>query len=133
MRITAKQYALSLYESVYGKTAGEAKPLVKKFVELLVKKNKITLEDKIIKEFDKTWNKAAGLVEVEITSAGGLNKEMAKLLKSYVAKLSGAKEIAVQEKIDKTMLGGVIIKYGDKVLDGSLKNGLAELREKLIR
>ena len=133
MRITAKQYALSLYESVHGKTAGEAKPLVKKFVELLVKKNKITLEDKIIKEFDKTWNKAAGLVEVEITSAGGLNKEMAKLLKSYVAKLSGAKEIAVQEKIDKTMLGGVIIKYGDKVLDGSLKNSLAELREKLIR
>ena len=37
------------------------------------------------------------------------------------------------KKIDKNILGGVIIRYGDKVVDGSLKTQLEDLKEKLIK
>jgi len=62
-----------------------------------------------------------------------LDKETGKLLKNYITGLSGAKEVLVSEKTDKNILGGVIIKYGDKVLDGSLKTSLEELKEKMIK
>jgi F-type H+-transporting ATPase subunit delta len=133
MRITPKQFALSLYESVEGKSAGEVKAVIKKFVEILAEKNQIALADKIINEFSKIWQVEHGQIEAEITSANELSRETVKLLKAYIAKLSGAREIKVDEKVDRNILGGVVIKYGDKVLDGSLKNSLAELKDKLIK
>lgn len=133
MRITAKQFALSLYESVDGKSAAEVKLVVKKFVELLAKKNRISQAEKIINEFARLWNEKNGLVEAEVTSASEMSRETAKLLKDYIAKYSGAKEVMLAEKIDKNILGGVIIRYGDKVLDGSLKAQLMELKDKMIK
>ncbi|OGF23956.1 ATP synthase F1 subunit delta [Candidatus Falkowbacteria bacterium RIFCSPLOWO2_12_FULL_45_13] len=133
MRITAKKFALSLYESAAGKPASQVKLIVKKFVELLAKKNKLALEARIIMEFEKIWNEENGLLEAEITSASDLDKTMIKLLQGYIAQLSDAKKVIIEERIDKNILGGVIIKYGDKVLDGSLKNSLEELKSKMIK
>ncbi len=131
MRITPKQYALSLYESLDGKSAAEVKAVIKKFVELLAAKNQLAKAEKIVKEFEKIWNEKNGVVEAEIFSAKTLDKPTIKLLKNYVIKLSGAKEIMVDEKVDKGLLGGVVIRYGDKVLDGSLKGSLHDLKSSL--
>ena len=133
MKITAKQFALSLYESVQGKTNSEAKTLIKKFVELLAGKKSLNLADKIVAEFVKIWQEKHGLVDAEITSVSDLSKDTARLFKNYIAKLSGAKEVAVSTKVDKSLLGGVVIKYGDKVLDGSIKASLADLKNKMIK
>lgn len=133
MRITTKQFALSLYEAVDGKSSREVKAAIKKFIELLAGKNQLGEADKIIAEFVKIWNNQRGIVEAEVASANGLAKEIVKLLKNYIVKLSGAKEVKISEEIDKNILGGVVIKYNDKVLDGSLKTALVDLREKLIK
>ncbi len=131
MKITPKQFAISLYESLDGKSAAEVKAVIKKFVELLAGKNMLAKADKIAVEFVKIWNEKHGLVEAEVVSAKGIDKEIIKLLKNYIVKLSGAKEVVVDEKMDKSLLGGVVIKYGDKVLDGSLKGSLQELKSSL--
>lgn len=133
MKITAKQFALSLYESIEGKSAAEVKVVIKKFVEVLAGKNRIAKAEKIIAEFVKIWHTKHGIVEALATSANGLNKADVKLLKNYIADLSGAKEVILAEKIDKSILGGVIIKYGDKILDGSLKTQLADLKNRMMR
>ncbi|MDO8592961.1 MAG: ATP synthase F1 subunit delta [bacterium] len=133
MKITPKQFALCLLESVDGQPASQAKAVIKNFVELLGKQGRLGQEEKIIEEFGKLWNEKNGLVEAEITSVRGLDKELVKLLKNYIIKSSGAKEAALAEKIDTSLLGGVVIRYGDKVLDGSLKNSLLELKEKLVK
>jgi F-type H+-transporting ATPase subunit delta len=133
MKITARQYALSLSEAVDNKSAREVEAIIKKFIELLAGRNQLGEAEKIIAEFVKIWNDQRGVVEAEVASADGLAKEIVKLLKNYIAELSGAKEVLISEKIDKNILGGVVIKYGDKVLDGSLKMALADLREKLIK
>ena len=122
MKITPKQFALSLYEVVVGK-----------FVELLAKKNMLARADKIAGQFVKIWNEKHGIVEALVTSAKGLDKASLKFLEHYVAGLSGAREVVFKEKMNKNILGGVIIKYGDKVVDGSLKTNLEELKENLIK
>ncbi len=133
MKITAKQYALSLYEAVDGKSSAQAKVMIAKLVELLAEKNLLAKADKIAGEFVKIWNEKHGIVEAEVVSAKELNKETIKLLKEYILKLSGAKEVLVSEKGDKGILGGVIIKYGDKILDGSLKTTLSDLKDNLVK
>lgn len=133
MKITEKQFALSLYESLSGKSEKEAGVVIEKFVKVLVENNELAKFEKIIEEFVNIWNKEKGIVEAEITSAKGLDKEIVKLLNGYIVKLSGAKEVAMKEKIDKDLLGGVIIKYGDQVLDGSLKMRLSSLKDKMVK
>lgn len=133
MKTTPKQYALALYESLDGKSAGKVKAIIKKFVELLARENMLAKADKIAAEFIKIWNKKNNFIEAEAVTASGLDKAGVKLLKNYVTKLTGAREVLLSEKIDKNILGGVVIRYGDKIVDGSLKTRLEELREKMIK
>ncbi|MDP2708590.1 MAG: ATP synthase F1 subunit delta [bacterium] len=133
MKITAKQFALSLYEIAAGRPAGQVKVAIKKFIGLLAEKNMLAQADKIIAEFIKIWNENHGIVEADVASAKSLDKDTLKLLKKYIAELSGAKEVTVSESVDKNILGGVVIKYEDKVLDGSLKTSLEELKNNLIK
>ena len=132
MKIKPKQFALALYEALDGKSTSQVKMIIKKFVELLAGNNMLTKAGKITAEFSKIWDEKKWIIEAEAVSASGLDKVNVKLLKNYIADLSGAKEILLSEKIDKNILGGVIIKYGDRVVDGSLRNSLEELRDKLV-
>ncbi|MFH1255447.1 MAG: ATP synthase F1 subunit delta [bacterium] len=133
MKIKTKQYAMALCESLNGKSSAEVKPVIKKFVELLAEKKFLSKSSKVISEFEKIWNKNNGIVEFEAESAGKLDKAAGKSLETYVALASGAEKVVIKEKIDKNILGGVIIRYGDKVLDASLKTQLHELKNKLIK
>ena len=133
MKVTVKQLALSLYESVDGKSSGQVKAVIAKFIELLAEKNQLAKAEKIIAEFIKIWNVRRGIVEAQILSAKELDKETVKLLKNHIARSSGAEEVLVSQEVDKKLLGGVVIKYGDRVLDGSLKTALDDLKDKLVK
>lgn len=133
MKIKPKQFALSLYDMVDGKSSGQAKAVIAKFVEFLAGKNMLARADKITAEFIKIWNEKRGIIEAQAVSANSLDKANIKLLENYIAELSGAKEVILSEKIDKNILGGVIVRYGDKIIDGSLKTALIDLKEKMIK
>jgi F-type H+-transporting ATPase subunit delta len=131
MKITAKQYALALYEAVEGKKKKEVEEAIKEFAGILVTNNDITKLEKIIQEFNQIWNEKEGIVEAKVMSSQVLDKSIVKLLNDYIVKLSGAKNVVVNEIVDKDLLGGVVIKYGDKVMDGSLKARLGSLKQKI--
>ncbi|MDO8668201.1 MAG: ATP synthase F1 subunit delta [bacterium] len=133
MKITAKKFALSLYESVEGKSPSQVKHAIEEFVKLLAEKNQLSASDKIVAEFIKIWNEKHGIVEAEVTSANGFSRDMIKLIKGHVTELSGAKEVLLSEKIDKNILGGVVIRYGDKIIDGSIKTQLEELKDRMVK
>ena len=132
MNITQKQYAESLYQTIQNKKDSEVKIAVENFVKVLINNNDISKADEIIKQFVGIWNKEQGIIEAEVVSAKELDKKIVKLLNDYIIKLSGAEKILVKQKVDKNILGGVVIKYGDKVLDGSLRMRLGELRNKMV-
>ena len=131
MKIKPKQYAISLFESLDGANEKRAKEIIEKFVQVLVENNQASQIEKIIKYFENLWNKENSLVEAEIVSARELDKSVIKLLNNYIIELSDAKKVNIKEKVDKSILGGVVIKYGDKILDSSLKNKLGEFRSSL--
>jgi len=133
MKISAKQYAQSLYEVVKDKKDSQIRKIIKNFSRILINNNDILKIDKITAEFARIWNRERGIVEAEIIGARKFDNKIIKLLNDYIIKLSGAKKIEIKQTVDKNILGGVIIRYEDRVIDGSLKTKLSELKNKMIK
>lgn len=129
MRITVKQYATALYDSVKDKKKDEVRNIIKAFVEVLIADNVINQTDKIIAEFVRIWNKEQGIVEASIKSARELDETQIKSLQSYIKKLAKAKTVEIKTAEEKNLLGGVVIQYGDKILDASLQAKLRSLQQ----
>lgn len=133
MKITPKQYAEVLYQVVIGKEDSRIKSALNSFTRIIIENNDLKKVNKIIEQFSKLWNKKKGIVEAEVFSVCELDKSIVLSLKDYITKLSGAEEAVVKQIVDKKLLGGAVIKYKDKVLDGSLKTKLEELREEMVK
>ncbi|MFA6106387.1 MAG: ATP synthase F1 subunit delta [Patescibacteria group bacterium] len=133
MRISAKQYATGLYEAVREKKDGEIKAVVKKFIAVLAKNNDFKKAKDVIRNLDKIFRIEEGILEAEIISANPLKKDVMKDLKEYILEMSGAKKLEIKESLDEKILGGVIIKYEDKIVDGSLRSKLFRLKMDLAK
>ena len=131
MKISARQYALGLVEALRDVKDDEIKNKIDNFIKILVTNNDIKKADGIIKVFSKLWNEDRGTVEAEVISASKLEEADLEELKKYITKEEGAKEAVIKESIDKSILGGVKIRYNDTVLDASLKNQIERLQQKL--
>jgi len=133
MKLTNKKYAQALFESVNGKDERKINIVLKNFVSLLIKNNALAEIDKITEEFDTIWNKENKIVKATITTAQELDQATSKSLEDYIKKLSGAEKLEVEKKINKDLISGTIIKYGDRILDNSLKTRINNLRIKMIK
>lgn len=137
MKITNKKYAQALFESVnnisvkdldQNEEEKEINVILKNFIALLIKKNTLAKIDKILEEFDDIWNTENKIVKTTITTAQELNQTTSQSLERYIKELSGAEKLEVKNEINKNLISGTIIKYGDRILDNSLKTKINNLR-----
>ncbi|MEI6836046.1 MAG: ATP synthase F1 subunit delta [Candidatus Falkowbacteria bacterium] len=128
MKISVQQYAQSLYETVKGESEAKVKELLHNFVALLGRNRDLSLEPAICQAFSNIWNKENGEVVAKLTSARELGKESRTTVVDYLTKKSGAKNVILEETIDPKILGGFILKYNNKIIDGSLRSSLSELK-----
>ncbi len=131
MKITNKKYAQALFESIQNKNEEEINIILKNFIELLIKKNALSKIDKIINEFNNIWNKKNKIIKATITTAKNFDESTFGSLKKYIKDLSGAEKLKIDRKIDENLISGTIIKYGDRILDNSLKTKINNLRIKM--
>lgn len=132
MKISSKQYAQALFELSKDKDKVEVLEVVGNFANFLVKNNDFFKLDKILNDFNNLWNREFSIVEAKISSAHPLTNEIKDLLKEYLVKSSFAKEVVTDSVVDKNILGGVVIKYGDRIFDASLKTNLSRLKQTLL-
>lgn len=133
MKVSNRQYATALYESLEAAKPAETATAISGFVKLLVKNNDLKRATDVIAEFERLWNERNGVVEVEARSANELGKEAMELVSSFVADTTGAKEVRLKTAVDKELLAGLVLRMGDKVLDGSLKTKIKQLKEEIIK
>ncbi len=129
MKVTPAQYAKVLFELTYNQKEEEIKPVLDNFIKVLAQNNDLKKIDDIIKEFSNIWDQKEGKIKVEIISARPLDENTLNLIKDYLSQKTKAKTFDIQHKIDKKILGGVIIKLKDKILDASLTNYLNRLKQ----
>ncbi len=102
----------------------------KNFVKLLIDSGRLSLAPYIYKLFEKNRAKAEGLVEVEVVSAFPVDSGEKEKLSSIMEKRLG-KKIEINTRVDESLIGGVIIRVGDSVVDASIKGRLKQLSNRL--
>ncbi len=131
MKISVSQYSQALFDLTFEKSEAEVKGVLNDFLKFLIKNNDFALVDKIVDSFNGLIKSASGLLEIEIISARPLSKSSDAILKKYLANKSGASDVSISEEIDKSMMGGFILRYDDKVIDASLKQSLVNFEKQI--
>ncbi len=100
------------------------------FLDLLVDKNRVDILPEIADMFDMLADATQGVVRVGVSSAFPLNDKQRETLKSKLASLTG-KKIEMRESVDRKHRGGVSVRIGDSVLDGTAAGRLKKLKDYL--
>ena len=131
MRISARQYAQTLYDLTDGQSKPQIEKAVANFAFHIYRERKLKLADKIIEQFGKIYNKEKDIVEAELTTRKKLDEPEMKKVRNYVKEKYGAKEVVLKNIMDENIKGGIIVKVGDELMDGSVRGRLKELRKVL--
>jgi F-type H+-transporting ATPase subunit delta len=109
-----------------------ADALSKNLVYLLLDGERLASVEAISREVDVMIEAKAGRMAAEVTSAKPLDAGQLSQITAALEKLSG-KKVAVTNRADPELLGGVVAKLGDTVYDGSLRTQLRTLRDELTK
>ena len=103
-----------------------------RFLELLAERHRMPALFRIRREFDSLWREENKLLEVTITSAVELDKDTAKEIGKKIEEQTGRK-IELSTKIDPDVIGGLVMRVGNMVMDASIRNRLERLRKSVAR
>lgn len=101
------------------------------FVKLLVLGRRTGLISQVRGEFQALVDEAAGRIELEVVVAERLSAEDQLALTRELSDKMG-REVKVNVRVEPGIIGGLIIRRGDHVVDGSIRRRLAEMREELL-
>lgn len=130
MRYTARQYAFALYQAVSEAGPKEQDKIIENFAEVLKINGDLGMTDEIEAEFRTIDREAKGIKLAEVTTAHTLSREEEKAL---VEKLNTyvKGEVELKKKVDAGVIGGVMVKIGDELMDGTVRGELNQLKGKL--
>jgi F-type H+-transporting ATPase subunit delta len=106
-------------------------PEVQRFVLLLLDRRRIVLLPAIARAYRDLTDAQLGRVRAEVTSAQELNAATLDRVRRSLEQRTG-KKVVINSTVDPELIGGVVARVGDLVLDGSVRTQLADLRDKLL-
>jgi F-type H+-transporting ATPase subunit delta len=99
-------------------------------LHVLVQKRREALLDSIVEEFDDLRDQHEGRIRASVTTARKLDTDLAEALRAALEQRTG-KAVSLQERVDPEVLGGIRVSLGDRVLDGTVRRGLQDMRRSL--
>jgi len=104
---------------------------LRKVLILMAEKDRLGIIKDFVAEFEKFVNLRLGVVKAEIISAVEIDKETLSKIKEKIENLFG-KKAEITTKLDPSIIGGFVIRVGDKVLDASVKTQLENLKKAIV-
>lgn len=105
-------------------------PLTMNFVKLIARNRRLFALGDVMKAFRGLVARSRGEVEADVTSATTLTDDQMAALKETL-KASIGKDVQVTAKVDPSLLGGLIVKVGSRMIDSSLRTKLATLKMRM--
>ena len=105
--------------------------LTSNFILVLIKNRKINLLNEIIKSFFFHVEKENGVLNVDVITATKLDLNGEKSITKSINKITSNKKIILNKILDKSIIGGLIIKFGSTMIDSSIKTKLNQLKIKM--
>jgi ATP synthase F1 delta subunit len=97
------------------------------FVRLLIEKHRMPVLFRIRVEYERLWDGANKVLPVEITSAIALDPATTENLGTTIGERTGRK-VTLAARVDPEIIGGIIVRVGNSILDASIRNRLEQLR-----
>jgi len=101
------------------------------FIKLAAENNRLEVIPHIAQSFEVMRAEAEGSIEAQVISAYAVNATQKKSIAAALKKKLG-REVTIKTATDKSLLGGVIIRAGDMVIDGSVKTQLEKITHSLL-
>jgi F-type H+-transporting ATPase subunit delta len=98
------------------------------FVRLVASKRRLFYLREMIRDYRKIYDASRGVTRAEATSATPLSEENVAALKDQLRGASGGSSIDLDVKIDPSIIGGLIVRLGSRMVDGSLRTKLNAIR-----
>lgn len=106
--------------------------LVRNTLLLMSDRGRLRQVSDVAEAFSALAEARAGRVRAEVITASELPEAYFTQLQKTLERVTG-KQVSVSKRVDPSLLGGVVTRIGDQVIDGSLKNRLDELKHELSR
>lgn len=118
-------------EAVAKALAASVRPSTLAFLNLLIDRRRIALLGEIKSEFDIMLRRQRNVAAAVAVSAVPLTAKQQSALEKALEKRTG-KDIELTTEVDGSLMGGMLIRMGDTVIDGTVKGKLERLRERLL-
>jgi F-type H+-transporting ATPase subunit delta len=109
-----------------------AEPIFLNFLELLLENHRMPAIFRIRRGYDQLWEEHNRLLPVEVTSAVELDEETVRSIGDRIAEQTGRK-VDLSSTVEPRILGGIVVRVGNQVLDASIRNRLETLRKQVVR
>ena len=116
--------------SATGSVLAGVNTMVRNLVDLLVSKGSVDSVADVYTSYTELLDQHLGRQRVEVTTAIALDEAEANRITSFVSELV-RREVVLTTKVDESILGGLVIQIGDRLLDGSTKARLDGLKNRL--
>jgi F-type H+-transporting ATPase subunit delta len=107
-----------------------ASRILRNFLFIIADSHRTQLIPEIIASFQQVLRQRQGIAEAEISSAVELSAAQKTEFANTLARLTG-KKIETKYSLDPALIGGAVVRIGDTIYDGSLRNRLNEMRARL--
>jgi len=105
---------------------------VKNFLNLLLDKNRMDAIREVSSYYENLMDEVSHIARVDVITPKPLREDAARSLEKVLEEMT-SKKIRMEMKEDKSLVGGLVVKIGDLVFDGSIKAQIEGLKESLGR
>jgi F-type H+-transporting ATPase subunit delta len=110
----------------------DADPTLLNFLETLIERHRVPAIFAIQTRFEHLWGEEMKLLPVEVTSAIDLDPATVSSIGEQIGAQTGRK-VELSSRVDPDILGGIVLRVGNFVLDASIRNQLGQLRKQVAR
>jgi F-type H+-transporting ATPase subunit delta len=109
-----------------------ADPIVVNFLKLLIENHRTPTVFRVRREFDRLWREENKLLPVQVMSAVELDEATVNQIGDRIAQQTGQR-IDLSASVEPDILGGIVVRVGNSILDASIRNRLEQLRKQVAR
>jgi F-type H+-transporting ATPase subunit delta len=109
-----------------------ADPIFMNFLETLIERHRMPAVFRIRARYEELWDEENQLLPVEVTSSVELDKATVNSIGERIGEQTGRK-VELSSKVDPEILGGVVLRVGNFILDASIRNRLNQLRKQVAQ
>ena len=115
-----------------GRAVSDGEPVLMNFLEALIERHRMPAIFRVKARYEVLWEDERDLLPVEVTSAVELDKATVGSIGDRIGEQT-KRTVELSSKVDPDILGGLVLRVGNVVLDASIRNRLEQLRKQVAR